>query len=298
MLRWSLIERAISGLSVAATCTALLSCSGGSLRGGEAVGLYDVNSAVLEYHGDPSRAGVYVDAAFTPVGAARIHLDRKFNGQLAGPVVVQPLYFENVAGGKKVLIVATTRNLVYALDAATGEKVWKVSLGAPVFRAKRSCGATAPVGIGGTPIIDQGSRTVFLDALTTPDNGKTEHHKIFALSLDDGSVRPGWPLDVSAAVKVDGLGFDSAVQSQTAALALLNGVLYVGYGGESGSGKVCGKQGRHGKVGGSEKKIRLMVGWSECHCASLPRHWLGCRLPRAVESGPLATWSPLTMRFL
>ena len=73
--------------------------------------------------------------------------------------------------------------------------------------------------------------------MTTPDGGATKKHLIFALSLDDGSVRPGWPVDVSAKADSGGSTFDSAVQNQRGALIVSGGVLYVPYGGHAGD---CG----------------------------------------------------------
>jgi hypothetical protein len=95
-----------------------------------------------------------------------------------------------------------------------------------------------PLGITGTPVIDPASRTMFVDAMTTPDGGATKKHLVFALSLDDGSTRAGWPLDVSATVKANGNAFVSAVQHQRGALLLVNGVVYVPYGGHWGD---CGE---------------------------------------------------------
>jgi hypothetical protein len=72
--------------------------------------------------------------------------------------------------------------------------------------------------------------------MTTPDDGRTKQHLIFALSLDDGSIRPGWPLNVSG-TKYGGFSFDSSVQNQRGALLLNSGILYVPYGGHFGD---CG----------------------------------------------------------
>jgi hypothetical protein len=66
--------------------------------------------------------------------------------------------------------------------------------------------------------------------MTTPDQGVTKKHLVFGLSIDDSSIRPGWPVDVSAVV-TSPVQFDSAVQNQRAALALLNRTLYVAYSG-------------------------------------------------------------------
>ena len=121
----------------------------------------------------------------------------------------------------------------------------KRPLGDNVHLSSLQCGNIDPLGVTGTPVIDAASRTMFVDAMTTPDGGKTKKHLIFALSLDDGTTRAGWPVDVSATAKAGTLSFDSSVQNQRAALLLLNGILYVPYGGNYGD---CG--GYHGWVVG------------------------------------------------
>ncbi|MDP9002588.1 MAG: hypothetical protein M3O46_21065, partial [Myxococcota bacterium] len=56
---------------------------------------------------------------------------------------------------------------------------------------------------------------------------------IFAVSLDDGTIKSGWPVVVDTAVP----GFVSKGHNQRGALALQNGILYVPYGGHNGD---CG----------------------------------------------------------
>jgi hypothetical protein len=82
-------------------------------------------------------------------------------------------------------------------------------------------------------VIDAATRTLYLDAMTTPDGGATKQHLVYALSADDGSVRSGWPADVGALVS----GFDAEVQNQCGGLLLLGGKVYVPYGGHYGD---CG----------------------------------------------------------
>lgn len=113
-----------------------------------------------------------------------------------------------------------------ALDASTGAVVWRRSVGQPVPRRALPCGNIDPLGITGTPIIDPASRTLFVDAMTTPNGGMTKAHLIAALSLDDGSMRARWPVDVSR-IRAGSLPFTAATQNQRGALALLNGVVYV-----------------------------------------------------------------------
>ena len=96
------------------------------------------------------------------------------------------------------------------------------------------CGNIDPYGITGTPVIDFASRTIFLDAMTTPDAGTTKKHLIFALSIDTGAIKSGWPVNVGAVAKSGTTTFNNPPQGQRGALAIVNGTLYVPYGTPSG----------------------------------------------------------------
>ena len=198
--------------------------------GGGNPGSSDGGVSVLEHHNHPSRDGVYVDASLTKTAAAGMHLDPAFNATIQGPTYAQPLYLDNGPGGQDLIFAATEQNIVYALDAASGSVVWQRTLGAPVPLSRLPCGIINPLGITGTPVIDIETRTLFVDAMTTPDQGPTKKHLVFGLSIDDSTIRPGWPIDVSAVV-TSPTQFNSAVQSQRSALALLNRTLYVAYSG-------------------------------------------------------------------
>jgi len=201
--------------------------------------------SVLQHHNGELRLGVYVDPTLTKASASTFHVDPTFQAAVTGSVYAQLLYFVGGPGGKDVVVVATEGNDVEALDAATGAAVWSRNLGAPVPLADLPCGDIDPLGVTGTPIIDPAARRIYLDAMTTPDGGTTKRHLVFALSLDDGSTIPGWPVDVSASLSFDGTAFDSSVQNQRGALALAGGTLYVPYGGLAGD---CGTY--HGWLAG------------------------------------------------
>lgn len=98
-------------------------------------------------------------------------------------------------------------------------------------RDRYPCGNFDPLGVTGTPVVDAATRTLFLDAMITPDGGRTVRHLVFALSIDDGSTRPGWPVDVAGAPAGASTRFDPSVQNQGGAPALQGGRLYLPYGG-------------------------------------------------------------------
>jgi len=70
-------------------------------------------------------------------------------------------------------------------------------------------------------------------------------HKVFALSLHDGSTIAGWPVDVAEALRAVGQRFDPAAQGERGALAILGDRVYVPFGGNYGD---CGAY--HGWVVG------------------------------------------------
>src|SRR5260370_10738741 len=133
-------------------------------------------------------------------------------------------------------MVATEQDDVLALAAADGSPLWAAHLGTPVPLGALPCGNIDPLGITGTPVIDPAARVIYVNAMTTPDDGTTKQHLIYALSLDDGSTLTGWPVDVNT-LSFGGVTFDSTVQNQRGALLLSGGSLYVPYGGHWGD---CG----------------------------------------------------------
>jgi len=197
---------------------------------------------VLQHHLNPTRDGDYIDPLITQKAAARTHRDRSFRAALPGPTYAQPLYVKNGPGGVAAVIVATEQDIVLALSAADGSRLWTTSLGSPVPLFQLPCGDIDPLGVTGTPVIDADARVIYVDAMSTPDGGATKQHLIFALSLDDGSTLSGWPLNVSG-IRHGAATFEASVQNQRGALLLNSGVLYVPYGGHYGD---CGNY--HGWV--------------------------------------------------
>lgn len=195
------------------------------------------------YHGGPDRSGRYIVPGLTWTRAAGARLDPGFDGRVQGHVYAQPLYWRPPGAAHGRLIVATEDNFVQALDALSGREVWRRSVGPAVARAALPCGDIDPLGITGTPAIDERTRTVFVDAMV--DRGGGPRHLVFGLSLDDGSVRPGWPVDVAAALRARGMAFDAGVQNQRGALTLVGDRLYLPFGGHFGD---CGDY--HGWVVG------------------------------------------------
>jgi outer membrane protein assembly factor BamB len=198
---------------------------------------------VLTYHGRADRSGHYVVPALTWDRGRLLRLDGNFHAKVAGHVYAQPLHWHGSDAGPPVLIVATEDNVVQAVDARTGAEVWSRTLGRPVARSSLRCGNISPLGITGTPAIDEGKQAVYLDAAVAGPSGP--RHLVFALSLKDGAILPGWPVDIGATLAGQHRPFVPADQNQRGALTILDGKVYVPFGGHFGD---CGEY--HGVVVG------------------------------------------------
>jgi hypothetical protein len=209
----------------------------------------DAQVNVLTYHNDNSRQGANLsESILTPANVNAGAFGKLFSYDVDGYVFAQPLYVSglNIAGQgtHNVVFVATEHNSVYAFDAdsnggANGGLLWHVNLGTsiPTPNPKLPFQAIKPeVGITGTPVIDLGSQTLYVDAATW--NGNNFFHYIHALNLADGSERPFSPVLVTASIPGTGSGstngvlsFDAVQELQRSALTLAGGVLYVCYAG-------------------------------------------------------------------
>jgi hypothetical protein len=192
--------------------------------------------SVLTYHGDPARSGHFVVPALTWQNAPSLQLDTAFDARVEGHLYAQPLYWRdpNKAQNSLVLI-ASESNVVQAFDAQSGKEVWKKSVGRPVPRSSLPCGNINPLGITGTPVIDPQTQAIYFNAAVEEKDGP--RHQVFGLSLKDGSILQGFPVDVARALQAAGQRFDPRTQNQRTALTLLDGAVYAGFSGHFGD---CG----------------------------------------------------------
>jgi outer membrane protein assembly factor BamB len=170
------------------------------------------------YHRDLARTGY---SSATPDPRA---LTRAWSVALDGSVYAQPL----VVAGK--VIVATENDSLYALDARTGQVLWRTNVGTPVQGSDLPCGNISPLGITGTPVYDPANKLIFAVAEVSGPS-----HVLIGLDLDSGAVK--------VRRSADPPGADPRTHQQRAALALSRGLVYVAYGGLYGD---CGSY--HGWV--------------------------------------------------
>ena len=209
---------------------------------------------VLTYHADAARSGNFVIPGLTVDRARTTHPDPGFKASIDGHVYAQPL-FSRGSGGNGLVLVATESNNVYALDGATGKTVWQRALGRPASRGALPCGNIDPLGITGAPAIDPRAQALYLDAMVW--GGSAPTHQLFGLSLRDGSILPGWPIDVAGELRQQGVEFDARNQNERGALLIVDDTVYVPYGGHYGD---CARY--HGWVVGAKLDgSHALTGW-------------------------------------
>jgi len=185
-------------------------------------------------------------------------MDPGFNPMFGGRFFASPLYVEDGPMHKGVFIVGNANNDVIAFDETTGAMVWTKNIGMVATASGIGCGNLNPRGIVGTPIIDMSTRTIYAVGAMGP--GATTRYEAHALSVDDGSEKMGWPalIDGKITSTEGGLAFDPHPENQRGALSLVNGILYVPFGGHDGD---CGPY--HGWVVAVDTKNPAMVaGWA------------------------------------
>ncbi len=206
---------------------------GGNPGGGDGGGGGpSAGASVLMHHNHANRDGLFVQPTLTKAAAKNVALDKTFDGTYTGNVYAQPLYVEIGPSGKGTFYVTTENDTVIALDETTGKAVWTKTLGTAAGDTGAGCGNIKPLGITGTPVIDFPARTLYVDAVDGNANTIITH-KVHAISIDDGSERAGWPVDVSN-VSSGTVKFHALAQNERGALALVNGTVYVPYGGHAG----------------------------------------------------------------
>ncbi|MEZ4407148.1 MAG: PQQ-binding-like beta-propeller repeat protein [Polyangiales bacterium] len=190
-------------------------------------------AAVTTFQFDPQRTGANrAETRLTPA-SVRAGFGRvtAFAPTLDGDTYAQPLYLPSVMVGgasRELLFVATQANTVFALDALTGETVWRQSLGAPVPRSRQPCGnLNSGTGVLGTPVIDPAAGTLY--AVSYNSDGGLQF-RLHALDVATGMERAGYPAPLAPPMS-NGSSFDPAPSQQRGALTLNQGRVYVPFGG-------------------------------------------------------------------
>jgi len=194
--------------------------------------------SVLTYHNDGQRTGLNAsETILTPANVNASSFGKVFSYSVDGQIYAQPLIvpgLSNIAGGThNVVLVATEHNSVYAFDAdgLSPNALWQKHLG-PSVPSHQVEGVSPEKGITGTPVIDGATQTLYVVAETT-----LGIFKLHALDLHDGSEKFGGPTQVTATVAGTGFGsVNGSITLETACLqrpglALVNGVVFIAFGG-------------------------------------------------------------------
>jgi polyvinyl alcohol dehydrogenase (cytochrome) len=173
------------------------------------------------YHANQSRTGAVAGAS--PLSS----VTQKWSTDLGGAVFGQP-----VAGDGRIFV-GTEENRVVALEPSNGSVLWSVSLGTPLTNVQSvaGCGDIDPLGITSTPVIDPATNTVFVVGEVSDGNGAV-HHQLEGLNMDTGAVTVTEDVDPPLPS-----GEKAVNLLQRTSLAIANGRVYVGYGGNAGD---CG----------------------------------------------------------
>src|SRR5262249_14167479 len=145
---------------------------GGAGGSGGSGGSTATTASVLTYHNDNARTGLNPnEVVLSPANVGAGTFGKKFSQPVDGYVYAQPLFVPGLAiGGQThdVVFVVTESNSVYAFDAnAPGPVLWHTNVGASLSCTDlNDCEDLVPgAGITGTPVIDPGTKTMYLVSL-------------------------------------------------------------------------------------------------------------------------------------
>jgi len=214
---------------------------------------------VFTYHDDLARDGVNgQEYALTPANVGT-SFGKIFSCIVDGAVYAQPLWIANlsVAGSPhNVVFVATEHDSLYAFDADASPclTLWQASLidaahGATPNETTVPAGTsgnlvglgegdlTPEVGITGTPVIDPASGTLYVVSKSTATVSGTAqfYQRLHAIDITTGLEKAASPVSVQGTYPGTGDGgtldtFSARQQNQRAALALVNGTIYIAWG--------------------------------------------------------------------
>jgi chitodextrinase len=214
-------------------------------------------TGVFTYHNDNSRAGAnQKEFGLTTSTVKTATFGKLFSCPVDSAVYAQPLWVANLtinAAKHNVILVTTERNSLYAFDADASPCaiLWQKNLidaahggtagesPVPSSQVGSGFGDLAPeVGITGTPVIDPGTNTLYVVSKSEIVNSGTFFQRLHAIDLLTGNENFGGPANIDTSIFVNGTGdgsvggqvaFDVKHEHQRAALALVNGIVYVAW---------------------------------------------------------------------
>lgn len=189
--------------------------------------------------GDDMRTGWYPSAQITPEVVNGGTFGQLWSAPVNGQVYAQPLVATTTTNSQtsETVIVATETNHVYGLDPNNGgAQRWDDSFdshGLPWNPAQVGCQDISPsIGTTATPVIDPSTNTVYVTHKVQAPAPANAAWYLDALDITTGAERPGFPVQVSGtADNNSSVAFNPKNEQQRPGLLLLNGVVYMGFGG-------------------------------------------------------------------
>jgi sugar lactone lactonase YvrE len=195
--------------------------------------------SILTGGGDISRTNANThETVLSPVSVSSGNFQQLYSSAVNGRVQAQPLYVADVKirnSISNVVVLATTSDDVYALDADTGVQLWHITL----LDVAHGAGPDAayfpvPEGIPGTPVVDPATGTIYLVGATWENNYMVQ--RLHALDISSGDEKFGGPATIRATVSGTGngssggqLSLDPGTVRNRAGLLLLNGIVYIAF---------------------------------------------------------------------
>jgi len=202
-------------------------------------------AGVTTYHNDVARDGANnQEYLLNTSNVNQSSFGKLFSCTVDGAVYAQPLWVPNVnigGGTHNVIIVATMRDSVYALDADAspcGNPYWHQTLipSGETYGASSDLGTSdifPDIGILGTPVIDPTTQTVYV--VTKTKTSSTNYiQRLHALSLTTGAEAGNSPVTIAATSPGSCEGgaintFNPLTENQRPGLALSNGMVYISW---------------------------------------------------------------------
>jgi hypothetical protein len=223
---------------------------------------------VYTYHNDLARDGANThEYVLTPANVNAGSFGKVFSCSADGAIYAQPLWVANLTvsgAAHNVVFVATQHDSLFAFDADASpcSKLWSVSLidaahggtanespvpssGTGALVGNGAGDLTPEVGITGTPVIDPARAILYVVSKSMSPGGATFYQRLHAIDLASGAEKPGSPVAIAATFPGAGDGgttvtFNPKTQNQRAALAFVNGTVYVAWGSHEDKGPFYG----------------------------------------------------------
>ncbi|MDQ1508525.1 MAG: hypothetical protein QOG50_369, partial [Actinomycetota bacterium] len=177
----------------------------------------------------PSRFSWYPNQpALAPSAINDNEFGQLFSATLDGQVYAQPLVSQGT------LLAVTENNSAYGIDPVTGSINWQHNYGTAFNPSVLSCGDLTPkIGITATPVIDPATNIgYFTSKVATAADSSSSAWYMHAVNVGTGVEQAGFPVLIQGTATNDsGTTFHAQFQMQRTGLALVNGVVYAGFGG-------------------------------------------------------------------